>query len=604
MRSSTLAANVFAGQAFSTSTGAWNLVAGNDIMEGYHFKNNVYGTSKHDWVITPAIDMTPNVGQGILLSFDLMLCDWNYPGVAPERADIDDNFMVVISEDGGLTWSRSNATIWQDTAGDYRYNDIPYLTTQTYRVDLSRYTGKVIKIGFYAESTVTGADNDLHLGNIHVEQVAANMYADSVCNGEGYQNYGFTITADMYEIGTNSFSNYTPATETTPAVLDVLTLEVLAIQEDTISAVVCENAAYYYDEHVYVEEGEIVPGEQTITFYLTSVNGCDSIVYLQITGMPSSYTTEYAETCSGIPYNWHGQDYYLTGTYVDSLQTVGGCDSICTLLLTVQERLHSDTSVYLCYGEHLVINGQEVTESGVYTEYIDNPEGCDEELAWHVTVVNKLESHKRVVACKGTTYSDDLIQGLTTDYHGTTTTTSKVSGCDSTVIIDVWFAAAGETIYTSVPQNELPFYVNGLELIAAGTAEGEYTRTIATECGDVIMVITVGKPVNRYTVMVKAVNGIPYGDGVYVEGEQVEIGVRPFDGYKFKDWNDGNTENPRIITVTADVTYTGTCEEIQEGLEDVIREMGEDEVLKLIENQQLIIIRNGVRYNAQGAVME
>lgn len=603
-RSSTLAANIFAGQDFSTSTGAWNLVAGNEIMDGYHFKNNVYGTSKHDWVITPAIDMTPNVGQGILLSFDLMLCDWNYPGVAPEQADLDDNFMVVISEDGGLTWNRSNATLWQDTAGDYRYNDIPYLTTQTYRVDLSRYTGKVIKIGFYAESTATGADNDLHLGNIHVEQVAANMYTDSVCDGEGYQNYGFTITADQYHVGTNSFSNYKPATETAPAVLDVLTLEVQAIQEKTISAVVCENAAYYYDENVYVEEGEVVPGEQTITFYLTSKNGCDSIVYLQITGMPTSYTTEYAETCSGIPYNWHGQDYYLTGTYVDSLQTIGGCDSICTLLLTVQERLHSDTSIYLCYGDQLIIDGQEVTQSGVYTEYIDNPEGCDEELAWNVTVVGKLESHKRVVACKGTTYSDDLIQGLTTDYHGTTTTTSKVSGCDSTVIIDVWFAAAGETIYVNVPQNELPFYVNGIELVAAGTAEGEYTKTVATDCGDVIMVIAVGKAVNRYTVMVKAVNGIPYGDGVYVEGEQVEIGVRPFEGYKFKEWNDGNTDNPRTISVIADVTYTGTCVVIEDALEDVLRDMDEDDVLKLIENQQLIIIRNGVRYNAQGAVIE
>ena len=153
----------------------------------------------------------------------------------------------------------------------------------------------------------------------------------------------------MYEIGTNTFSNYTPATQTTPAVLDVLTLEVMAIQEKTIIATVCEGAAYSYDENIYVEEGEVVPGEQTVTFYLTSANDCDSIVYLVINGLPASHTTEYAETCSGIPYNWHGQDYYLSSTYVDSLRTIEGCDSICTLLLTVQERLHSDTAVTLCY---------------------------------------------------------------------------------------------------------------------------------------------------------------------------------------------------------------------------------------------------------------
>ena len=603
MRSSTLAANVFAGQAFSTSTGAWNLVAGNEIMAGYHFKNNVYGTSKHDWIITPAIDMTPNVGQGVILSFDLMLCDWNNVGDAPEQEDLDDNFMVVISEDGGRTWSRSNATIWQDTAGDYRYNDIPYLTTQTYRVDLSRYTGKVIKIGFYAESTASGADNDLHLGNIHVEQVDANMYADTICDGSGYQNHGFAITADMYEVGTNTFSNYTPATETAPAILDVLTLEVMPIQEKTLQATVCEGAAYTYDEHIFVEEGEVVPGEQTITFYLTSVNMCDSIVYLVINGLPAAKTTEYAATCSGIPYNWHGQDYYLTGTYVDTLRTLEGCDSICTLLLTVEERLHYDTAVTLCYGEELVINGQKITTSGIYTEYIDNPEGCDEELAWHVTVVGKLESHKRVIACTGTTYSDDLIQGLTQDYHGSTVTTSKVSGCDSTVIIDVWFADPSKTVYVDIPVNELPLVINGVEVVAAGTAEGEYDRTVATDCGTINVVVTVGQAVIRYNVTVKAENGMAYGSGVYVAGEQVEIGVQPFDGYKFKSWNDGNTDNPRTITVNADVTYTGTCE-IIEGLEEVIRDMNDDDVLKLIENQQLIIIRGGVRYNAQGAVIE
>lgn len=607
-RSSTTATDVFAGTAMNVSAGSdypdFKYTAGDVVMNYGHFKSNVYGSSCHHWLVTPLIDMTPNVGQGVMISFDLSLCDYGNPGQAADPVGSDDQFMVVVSEDGGNTWSRSNATVWQDEVGaDYSYTAIPSATAQTYRIDLSRYTGKVIRIGFYTESTVTGGDNDLHLGNIHVEQVDANMYADTICDGFGYQNHGFTITADMYEIGTNTFSYYTPATQTTPAVLDVLTLEVMAIQEKTINATVCEGAAYSYDENIYVEEGEVVPGEQTVTFYLTSANDCDSIVYLVINGLPASHTTEYAETCSGIPYNWHGQDYYLSGTYVDSLRTIEGCDSICTLLLTVQERLHSDTAVTLCYGDQLVINGQTVTTSGIYTEYIDNPDGCDEELAWHVTAVGKLESHKRVIACTGTTYSDDLIQGLTQDYHGSTVTTSKVSGCDSTVIIDIWFADPSKTVYIDVPVNELPLVINGVEVVAAGTSEGEYNRTVETDCGTINVVVTVGQAVIRYNVTVKAENGLAYGSGVYVAGEQVEIRVQPFEGYRFKSWNDGNTDNPRTITVNADVTYTGTCE-IIEGLEEVIRDMNEDDVLKLIENQQLIIIRGGVRYNAQGAVIE
>lgn len=606
-RSSTTASAAFSGTPLNTASDKWYYAAANTVINNGHFKLNIYGDDCHYWLLTPVLNITSNTGADVMLNFDVALMKWGSSsiGVAPTETGTDDIFMVAISEDGGQTWSRQNALVWQDAPGaDYSYSAIPADHVASYHIDLSQYMGKAIQIGFYGESTVTGGDNDLHLANVRVAETLITSFTDTICEGTSYAENGFNITPNDYELGENDFDIYTPGTSTMPDQYASLDLTVLPITRDTIDATVCEGAAFYVDENVYLEEGEVVVGEQTIIFTLTSPNGCDSIIYLNVTGLPAARATESASTCSGIPYNWHGQDYYLGGTYVDTLQTILGCDSICTLLLTVEDVIHTDTAITLCYGEQIIINGQTITTSGIYTETIDNPEGCDEEIAWHVTAIGKLESHKRVVACKGTTYSDDLIQGLTQEYHGSTTTTSKVSGCDSTVIYDIWFAEAGETIYVNVPENELPFYVNGLEIVAAGTPQGEYTRTVATSCGDVIMVVNVGEPIIRYTVTVKAENGLPYGSGVYVAGEQVEIGVNPFNGYKFEKWNDGNTDNPRTITVNADVTYTGTCVVIEDALEDVLRDMDEDDVLKLIENQQLIIIRNGVRYNAQGAVIE
>lgn len=604
-RSSTTASAAFSGTPLNTASGNWYYAAANTVINNGHFKLNIYGTDCHYWLLTPVLNITSNTGADVMLNFDLSLCDYGNPGQAADPVGSDDIFMVAISEDGGQTWSRQNALVWQDAPGaDYSYSAIPADHVASYHIDLSQYMGKAVQIGFYGESTVTGGDNDLHLANVRVAETLITSFTDTICEGTSYAENGFNITPNDYEVGENDYGIYTPGTSTMPDQYASLDLTVLPITRDTIDATVCEGAAFYIDENVYLEEGEVVVGEQTIIFSLTSPNGCDSIIYLNVTGLPAARATESASTCSGIPYNWHGQDYYLGGTYVDTLQTILGCDSICTLLLTVEDVIHTDTAITLCYGEQIIINGQTITTSGIYTETIDNPDGCDEEIAWHVTAIGKLESHKRVVACKGTTYSDDLIQGLTQEYHGSTTTTSKVSGCDSTVIYDIWFAEAGETIYVNVPENELPFYVNGLEIVAAGTPQGEYTRTVATSCGDVIMVVNVGEPIIRYTVTVKAENGLPYGSGVYVAGEQVEIGVNPFNGYKFEKWNDGNTDNPRTITVNADVTYTGTCVVIEDALEDVLRDMDEDDVLKLIENQQLIIIRNGVRYNAQGAVIE
>ena len=40
------------------------------------------------------------------------------------------------------------------------------------------------------------------------------------------------------------------------------------------------------------------------------------------------------------------------------------------------------------------------------------------------------------------------------------------------------------------------------------------------------------------------------------EGEQLLLNVHPMAGYDFSQWSDGNTDNPRIVTITNDVSYT------------------------------------------------
>ena len=39
------------------------------------------------------------------------------------------------------------------------------------------------------------------------------------------------------------------------------------------------------------------------------------------------------------------------------------------------------------------------------------------------------------------------------------------------------------------------------------------------------------------------------------EGEQMVLHAHPIAGYTFSQWSDGNTENPRIVTITSDVSY-------------------------------------------------
>ena len=67
----------------------------------------------------------------------------------------------------------------------------------------------------------------------------------------------------------------------------------------------------------------------------------------------------------------------------------------------------------------------------------------------------------------------------------------------------------------------------------------------------------------KYTLTVLANNnsyGTVTGSGEFYENELTSIRATPASGYLFRRWNDGNTENPRPVRLTANTTYTAIFE--------------------------------------------
>lgn len=66
------------------------------------------------------------------------------------------------------------------------------------------------------------------------------------------------------------------------------------------------------------------------------------------------------------------------------------------------------------------------------------------------------------------------------------------------------------------------------------------------------------KDAAKYTLTISSTNasqGTAYGQGKYEEGSNVAIFAVANDGYHFTQWHDGNTENPRMITVSNDAMF-------------------------------------------------
>ena len=87
---------------------------------------------------------------------------------------------------------------------------------------------------------------------------------------------------------------------------------------------------------------------------------------------------------------------------------------------------------------------------------------------------------------------------------------------------------------------------------------------IVTLTQDTVFTAIFEANVQRYTVTVMSANnsmGTVSGEGTYEEGTQATITATAASGYHFVSWNDGNTDNPRTITVTEDAIYIASFAE-------------------------------------------
>lgn len=74
-----------------------------------------------------------------------------------------------------------------------------------------------------------------------------------------------------------------------------------------------------------------------------------------------------------------------------------------------------------------------------------------------------------------------------------------------------------------------------------------------------IALVGCGEKTETYTITVNSNNdewGTVMGGGEYEDGMACEIAARPNVGYAFHKWDDGSTENPRVVAVHGDATYT------------------------------------------------
>ena len=159
--------NEAAGTATLTAaTYGWSFGTGSNGVFDNHARVNIYGDYQR-WLATPAITV-----NNAVLEFDLALTAYSGALAAPATTGTDDKFIVLVSEDNKASWQVLRK--WDNAGSQYVYNNIPNTADGEHvSISLNAYNGKSIIIAFYGESTVTNADNNLHIDNVVVGSVIA-----------------------------------------------------------------------------------------------------------------------------------------------------------------------------------------------------------------------------------------------------------------------------------------------------------------------------------------------------------------------------------------------------------------------------------------------
>ena len=246
------------------------------------------------------------------------------------------------------------------------------------------------------------------------------------------------------------------------------------------------NPSYSVVENISICKGENYKGfteTGTIVDSLLSVNGCDSIITTNLSVHPVYELTEDVSICEGGSYKGWSE----SGIYIDSLSSVSGCDSIITTSLTVNLIFESTEEISICEGD--TYKGW--TETGIYADTLISVHDCDSIIITKLTVNPSYSVVENISICKGEEYLGWTETGEYITKYVT------IHGCDSVLTINLMvnplpnnpdFFQRGDTLICN-EGSEFKWYLNNT-LINEGSSNqqiinssGYYQIAISNELG-------------------------------------------------------------------------------------------------------------------------
>ncbi len=385
----------------------------------------------------------------------------------------------------GISFTESTVLNFRETAANgcdsivtYRINYLPeYLDTVMATVcegevfNFDTYSSEIFFTDFYTDVVphpITGCDSTIVY---QIEVIPDEDYfADTTICGDGSIVLENSIQT---ESGVYVDSLVSAATGCDSVVFT--SLDIFNLNETSDFAVAC-------DGEVIDVFGKTYTANAIDTTYFQDSNGCDSAVITDVSFHPISDTILFDTICAN-PNNFvsvGGQEFSTTGIHTVNLLNNFGCDSTIRLDLTVLPIYDTTIFVEMCQGDTLIFEDNELTQTGLYTEFLFSQSGCDSVVTIDLIMHDTFNINETITICE---FDSVQIHGLYQFQAGIYSQVYQtVEGCDSTVNVEL--VVEPKTILSI----EDTFVCAGdeVQLIVSGTETAKWSPEEGLSCIDCI----------------------------------------------------------------------------------------------------------------------
>ena len=244
---------------------------------------------------------------------------------------------------------------------------------------------------------------------------------------------------------------------------------------------------------IWIDGNTYSTSNTTATHTITggAVNGCDSIVTLNLTiNQPTASSTTITD-CGQYTWAANNQTYTTSGTYTHVIPNANNCDSTITLNLTINQPTASSITITDCGQYTWAANNQTYTTSGTYTHVIPNANNCDSTITLNLTINQPTSSSTTVTECGQYTWAANN-QTYTTS--GTYThVIPNANNCDSTITLNLTINQPTSSSTTITDCGQYTWAANNQTYTTSGT----YTHVIpnVNNCDSTITLnLTINQP--------------------------------------------------------------------------------------------------------------